>query len=181
LFNELPPEVQERARWWEEHLTEVIDGVPCTAPAGTLPRPEFDVTTTTLRQREQAKVDELAVQGGLPEQGSDANLRLLQRRRAAYETDGLLGVVDRRAVRTTSVAGRTDPRVVQALRVVLERNTQRSSGTSDRLWRDMVRELEAQHGAGEVPLPSRATFHRLLKRLAEARHATGSARTRRTL
>src|SRR5690606_8591472 len=50
-----------------------------------------------------------------------------------------------------------------------------------RLWRDMVRELEAQHGAGEVPLPSRATFHRLLKRLAEARHATGSARTRRTL
>lgn len=181
LFNELPPEVQERARWWETHLTEVIDGVPCTAPAGALPRPEFDVTTTTLRQREQAKVDELAARGELPEQGSDANLRLLQRRRAAYEADGLLGVVDRRAVRTTSVAGRTDPRVVEALRVVLERNRQRSSGTSDRLWREMVRELEAHHGAGEVPLPSRATFHRLLKRLAEARHATGSARTRRTL
>lgn len=181
LFNELPPDIRERARWWEEHLTEVIDGVPCTAPAGTLPRPEFDVTTTTLRQREQAKVDELAAQCELPEQGSGANLRLLQRRRAAYEADGLLGVVDRRAVRTTSVAGRTDPRVVEALRVVLERNRQRSSGTSDRLWRDMVRELEAQHGAGEVPLPSRATFHRLLKRVAEARHATGSARTRRTL
>jgi putative transposase len=43
LFNELPPDVQERARWWEEHLTEVIDGVPWTAPSGALPRPEFDI------------------------------------------------------------------------------------------------------------------------------------------
>lgn len=181
LFNELPPEVQERARWWEEHLTEVIDGVSCTAPSGALPRPEFDVTTTTLRQREQVKVDELTVQGLMPGQNGNARLRLLQRRRAAYETDGLLGVVDRRAVRTTPVAGRTDPRVIEALQRVLERNRQRSSGTSDRLWRDLVNELETQHGAGEVPLPSRATFHRLLKRLAEGRHATGSAQTRRTL
>lgn len=175
LFNELPPDVQERARWWEEHLTEVIDGVPCTAPVAALPRPEFDVTTTTLRQREQAKVDELTAQG------EQVNLRALQRRRTAYETDGLLGLVDRRTVRATSVAGRTDPRVVEALQRVLERNKQRSSGTSDRLWRELVRELEAQHGPGEVALPSRATFHRLLKRMAEARHATGSARTRRTL
>jgi hypothetical protein len=110
------------------------------------------------------------------------NLRALQRRRTAYETDGLLGLVDRRTVRATSVAGRTDPRVIEALQRVLERNKQRSSGTSDRLWRELVRELEAQHGPGEVPLPSRATFHRLLKRPAEARHAKrrqtrGSVRT----
>ena len=175
LFNELPPAVQGRARWWEEHLTEVIYGVPCTAPDVTLPRPPFDVTTTTLRQREQAKVNELVAMG------EEVTLRALQKRRAAYETDGLLGVVDRRAVRTTSVAGRTDPRVVEALKRVLERNRQRSSGTSDRLWRDMVNELETEHGVDDVQLPSRATFHRLLKRLAEGRHATGSARTRRTL
>lgn len=174
-FNQLPPDVQERARWWEEHLTEVIDGVPCTAPAGALPRSWYDVTTTTLRQREQAKVDELTVQG------EQVNLRALQRRRSAYESDGLLGLVDRRTVRSTSVAGRTDPRVIEALQRVLERNKRRSSGTSDRLWRDLVQELDTQHGPGEVTLPSRATFHRLLQRLAEARHATGSARTRRTL
>jgi hypothetical protein len=154
-------------------LTEA-DGVPCTAPAGALPRPEFDVTTTTLRQREQAKVDELTAQGELPEQGGDANLRLLQRRRAAYEADGLLGVVDRRTVRATSVAGRTDPRVVEALQRVLERNRQRSSGTSDRRWRDLVGELETEHGAGEVPLPSRATFHRLLT--GSPKHATRPGR-----
>lgn len=175
LFNELPLPVQERARWWEEHLTEVIDGVRCTARDATLPRPAFDVTITTLRQREQAKVDELVAMG------EEVTLRAMQKRRAAYETDGLLGLVDRRAVRSTSVAGRTDPRVIDALQRVLEHNRQRSSGTSDRLWRELVRDLEAQHGPGEVPLPSRATFHRLLKRLAEARHATGSARTRRTL
>lgn len=95
----------------------MIDGVPCTAPADARPRPEFDVTTTTLRQREQAKVDELVAQGELPEQGNDANLRLVQRRRAAYDSDGLLGVVDRRTVRTTSVAGRTDPPCVKQARL----------------------------------------------------------------
>ena len=175
LFNELPVPVQERTRWWEEHLTEVIDGVPCAAPDVALPRPAFDVTTTTLRQREQAKVDELVAMG------EEVTLRALQKRRAVYETDGLLGLVDRRSVRSTSVAGRTDPRVIEALQRVLEHNKHRSSGTGDRLWRELVRELDTRHGPGEVPLPSRATFHRLLRRLAEARHATGSARTRRTL
>ena len=156
-------------------MTEVIDGVPCTSPDDALPRPAFDVTVTSLRQREQAKVDELVAMG------EEVTLRALQKRRTAYETDGLLGLVDRRSVRATSVAGRTDPRVVEALQRVLERNRQRSSGTADRLWHELVRELETGHGPGGVRLPSESTLRRLLKRLAEGRHATGSARTRRSL
>lgn len=39
----LPPEMVERARWWEDQIIEVVDGTCPDAPAGTPPRPECDV------------------------------------------------------------------------------------------------------------------------------------------
>src|SRR6266851_3630069 len=39
----LPPEAVERARWWEGHIIEVVNGTPPDAPAGTPPRPAYDV------------------------------------------------------------------------------------------------------------------------------------------
>ena len=45
----------------------------------------------------------------------------------------------------------------------------------------MERELEAEHGPGVVPLPSRTAFYRLLKGVSAGRHTLGSARTRRSL
>ena len=51
----------------------------------------------------------------------------------------------------------------------------------DRLTRQVRQQLESEYGAGVVPLSSRATFHRLVARLAQGRHATGSTRTRLTL
>src|SRR5580692_8749189 len=57
----LPPEAAERARWWEAHIIEVVDGIRPDAPAGTSPRPAYDVERTSLRQRELAKAAELSV------------------------------------------------------------------------------------------------------------------------
>jgi putative transposase len=34
LFDSLPADVQEKARWMEDHMTEVLDGVPCNADPG---------------------------------------------------------------------------------------------------------------------------------------------------
>lgn len=127
----------------------------------------------SMRQREQAKVDELG------RSGEAVNLRTLQRLRHAYEAEGLLGLVDKRHTPRMPVTGRVDPRVVEALQRVLEANTHRSSGT--RLQREVLRALETECGVGVVPFPSKATFYRLVENLAEARHATGSARTRRSL
>src|SRR5258708_17951857 len=56
----LPPEAVERARWWEAHIIEVVDGTRPDAPAGTPPRPAYDVERTSLREREQAKAAELS-------------------------------------------------------------------------------------------------------------------------
>jgi len=59
----LPADVQERARWLEEHITEVIDGLPLSAEPGTRPWPAFDPVQRTLRQRERAKHGELTTGG----------------------------------------------------------------------------------------------------------------------
>ena len=59
----LPPEMVERARWWEAHIIEVVDGTRPDVPAETPPRPEYDVQRTSLREREQAKAAELSAQG----------------------------------------------------------------------------------------------------------------------
>ncbi|GAA2232106.1 DDE-type integrase/transposase/recombinase [Promicromonospora sukumoe] len=175
LFDGLPEPVQKRARWWEQHVTEVIDGVPCTASPGTPAKLEYDPQRRTLHEREKSKHEELTGAG------ETLSLRTVKRMRRDYERDGLLGLADKRFVPTRPVAGRADPRVVDALREVLAQNTHQSSGTVMRLEREVRAVLERTHGPGAVPMPSESTFRRLLKRLAEGRHATGSARTRRTL
>ena len=173
LFESLPQEVQNRARWLEGHITEVLDGVPCDAEPNHVANRIYNPQVTSARQRDLAKLAEL------DELGEHFSLSKLQRLRRAYEQQGLLGLVDQRLIRRDTVAGQTDQRVVDAVVKVLEHNTHQSTGTMDRLMRQVREQLESEHGI--VPLPSRATFHRLVGRLAAGRHATGSARTRRTL
>jgi hypothetical protein len=175
LFESLPQEVQNRARWLEGHITEILDGVPCNAEPDHVAQRAYNPRLKSARQRDLAKLAEL------DELGEHFSLSKLQRLRRAYEQQGLLGLVDQRLIRRDPVAGQTDQRVVDAVVKVLEHNTHQSTGTMDRLMRQVRQQLESEHGPGLVPFPSRATFHRLVGRLAAGRHATGSARTRRTL
>jgi putative transposase len=174
-FALLPAEFRDKARRLELHVSEVLDGVPVGSEPGTAPRPAYEVTRTTLRQRELAKWRELATAG-------DAmGLRTLQRYCRDYAARGIEGLVDKRAVRPSTLTGRVDDRYVDALRRVVEQNVNWSTGTSIRLKRLVDKAVEGQYGAGVVPIPSQPTFNRLRARLREARHATGSARTRQTL
>ena len=99
----LPPEMVERARWWEDHIIEVVDGTRPDAPAGTPPRPEYDVGRTSLREREQAKAAELST----PDRPVSAST--VRHRRQRWQAEGLPGLVDRRVTRRRSPAGRADP------------------------------------------------------------------------
>ncbi|MFH9554542.1 Mu transposase C-terminal domain-containing protein [Streptomyces sp. NPDC017435] len=87
--------------------------------------------------------------------------------------------MDQRTVRPRSALGRADERVVAALREVLEAGQERSSGTLGRLRVYTERLLAEQHGPQAVPLPSAATFNRLVHALADGRGLLGSARQRR--
>ncbi len=47
--------------------------------------------------------------------------------------------------------------------------------------RRVVTALEAEHGPGVVPVPSRTTFYELVAVLSSGRHSFGTATTRRSL
>jgi transposase InsO family protein len=177
LLDGLPAEVTDQARWLEGHLAEVISGLPAGAGSDAVPRPEYDPAVTSLRQREIAKVAELQAAG------HQVPLRTLQRLRLGYETEGVWGLVDHRSTRYSSQSGRVDGRVVDAVRRAVAEETDRSTGTVDRLRRRTVQILAAEHGLEDpsAVMPSRATFYRLVARVSAGRHTFGSARTRRSL
>jgi hypothetical protein len=171
----LPEEVLEQAHRWERHIVEVLTGLPAGAEPGTTPTPAYDPSVTTLRQRELAKVAELAAQG------QRVSLATVQRLRRSYQREGLWALVDRRVARGASPTGRVDPQIVDAARQAIAEETDRSTGTVSRLRRRTEQLLTAKHGPDAPPMPSQRTFYRLAARLAEGRHTFGSARTRRSL
>jgi putative transposase len=177
LLDGLPAGVSGRARWLEGHLAEVVSGLPADAGPDAVPRPEYDLAVTSLRQREIAKSAELRAAG------REVPLRTLQRLRRRYEAEGVWGLVDHRFTRASSLAGRVDERVVDAVRRAVEEETDRSTGTVDRLRRRTGQILAAEHGFADPSevMPSRATFYRLAARVSAGRHTFGSARTRRSL
>jgi len=174
LLDSLPDYVVEQARWWERHLVEVISGIPPEASREARPRPEYDPATHTLRQREMAKVNELAADGhAVP-------LSTLQRLRLSYEKRGVWGLVDHRVTRRPGA--RTDERVLAALGQAVAEETNRSTGTVARLRRRVEQILAAEHGIDPASvMPARATFYRLAERISAGRHTFGSAKTRRSL
>ena len=89
----LPPEAVERARWWEAHIIEVVDGTCPDAPAGIPPRPAYDVERTSLRERERAKAAELSTPDRLVAAST------VKHRRQRWQAEGLPGLVDRRVAR----------------------------------------------------------------------------------
>ncbi|MFC8392614.1 hypothetical protein [Streptomyces sp. NPDC057238] len=170
----LPDKAVERAGWWQWHLVEMLTGRPLDEPDGPV-RPEYDPAVRSLRRRELAKAAELTAAG------TAVSMTVLQDMRARFEREGVLGLVDPRLRSVPDGTGRADRRVVEALEKVVAEQAGRSTVSAQVLRRRMERLLEAENGHGTVPLPSRATFYRLLKAVSSGRHTLGSARTRRSL
>ncbi|MFB7505218.1 Mu transposase C-terminal domain-containing protein [Streptomyces broussonetiae] len=173
LLEALPEPVRERALAWERHVREVETGRPDEGGCAGGLRAEYDPGTRTLAQREEAKAAELSA-AGMP-----TSAVTVRRMRARYRQSGLWGLVDHRATRPRTALGRADERVVAALQEVLEAGRERSSGTLGRLRVYTERLLAERHGEGVVPLPSSATFNRLVHALADGHGLLGSARQRR--
>ena len=170
----LPSRVVERAKWWRDHLVELLTGRPFDDPDRPA-RPDYDPRSHSLRERELAKLAELRASG------ETLVLSTLQRRRARFEAQGIAGLVDARWHAPSDGTGRADPRLVAAIARVVAGQTDRSTVSGQVLRRRVERELAREHGAGVVAMPSRATFYRLLEAISAGRHTLGSARTRRSL
>ncbi len=101
--------------------------------------------------------------------------------RSRYRSGGVRGLVDGRVTRPSSTYRRTDERVVAAVLDALDGGeTKRSTGTRDRLRRQVEMLLVQRHGDGAVAMPSKATFNRLVTALSTGQHTFGSAKTRRS-
>ncbi|WP_257134059.1 hypothetical protein [Streptomyces sp. st140] len=120
---EFPQTAAEQARWWERHILEVLDGLPPGAPAGTVPRPEFDPERNSLAQRERAKAAELTAAGHAMTASG------VKQRRQRYQRDGLVGLADGRAAKQMPSFGRVAPTVVEAMRQAIDETAEASSRT----------------------------------------------------
>ena len=174
LLDDVPPQAAARARLWERHLVELETGLPAGALPGSVARPEYD-PALPLVQREISKAAELS---GLL--GGQVTWRAVRRNRHRYLHGGVRALVDGRLIRRSSPTGRVDPRVVEAVREALAGERDRSTGTRDRLRFQVERAVRDRYGAEAPPVPSKATFNRLVAGLDVGRHSFGSAITRRS-
>ncbi|WP_157877358.1 Mu transposase C-terminal domain-containing protein [Streptomyces odonnellii] len=162
-------EILEQARWWEQHITEVISGLPLGSAPDAMPRSEYDPASRSLSQREAAKAAELTAAGM-----SGASARTVRRRRQRYQADGIDGLIDGRAVRERAPGVHQDPRVLDVLLTLMAEEVRQRGTTSAEAYRRSVgRMLDMRYGIGAVPLPSRSTFQRLVKMI---RNQHGDAR-----
>ncbi|MFD8098604.1 Mu transposase C-terminal domain-containing protein [Nocardia fluminea] len=171
-LDDVAPEAAERARLWERHLIELETGV-MPGSVDSKPRPQY-CPSRPLSEREAAKAAELATLG------LNVSARTVRRMRTRYRSQGLRGLVDGRGQRTELQLGRTDERVVEAIREAVAGETRKSSGTRDRLRARVVAILADRYGEDTVALPSRSTFYRLVAALSTGRHTFGSAKSRRS-
>ena len=174
LLDAVTEPAADRARFWESHILEVTTGLPAGAAEGQEPRPEFDPRLRLLTEREAAKVAELTAAG------EQVSTRTLMRMRQRYESQGLWGLVDHRYARTASPFGRVDERVINAITAAVEEQTDASTGTRDRAWKRAKEILASRHPGEDIPLPSRSTAYRVLRRMRDGRHTFGSAARRRS-
>jgi len=175
LLDAVPGPVLERARLLEQHVLEVETGQPPGAMPETPPRPDYDPRWRSLAEREAAKAAELTAAG------DPTSVKTISRLRRRYREQGLWGLVDQRAIRQPKPYGRADPRLVAVLATHLEAETDQSTGTRTRLHHRIQEALAAGYGPGAVPMPSRATFYRLVAALSAGRHTFGQATTRRSM
>ncbi len=160
LFETAPATAREKALAWQRHVREVECGLPGGPGTTGAVREQYDPERHTLAEREQAKAEELTALGF-----GRISRTTVQRMRLAYRKQGLWGLLDHRTTRTSSPTGRSDERVVAAVREALRRRG-RSKGTINGLFPLINQILQEQHGPGTVPVPSQATLYRLVTTLA---------------
>ena len=160
---------QQRIRWLEGHLIEIETG---RHPEGPV-REAYDPDLHTLDERELAKVTELRAEG------AEISQRSLQRLRQAYRDNGLVGLADKRALRSQTPGAAADSRVIEAIEQLLADPHGRSTVARSVMFTELQRKLDEVHGPGEVPLPSRATFYRLMSHMDRGRRNFVSEASRR--
>lgn len=155
-----------------DHVQEILTG---TRPGGTEPDPRYDLATTTQNQRIENKIVELRPTNFA------VSRRTLMRKIKSFRENGRAGLIDRRSLRQTAPLDHLDPQVQEALCEVLASLVDRSTGTKSRIIFETRMLLIKTLGGDAPPMPSDSSMYRYIDTLTIGSHATGSAKTRRSL
>ena len=169
LFDTLPRHVIDAAVTLATDIDEVLTGVGRNG----IRRPEYDLDSTSQEQRVTSKLKEMTNAGrGLVRSQFFVKMK-------AYKRDGLIGLVDGRALRAFKPHKHIDTRVVSVLLDVIAAQSDASTGTISRIIKDAKEEIKARYG--EPLLPSKSWFYNAVKMYGAHKHTTGDAKTRRSL
>lgn len=107
--------------------------------------------------------------------------RTVERQISAYRSDGITGLLDRRAPQLRAPRKtRVDPRIIVLVEEVLTGRKRASTTSRTYVIEEVTRRAQQQFGS-EISVPSRSTFYRLLDEIDRGRAFFGSAKTRESL
>lgn len=169
VMDSLPHHVLEAAEALAVDIEEVVTGVGRNGKC----RAQYDLATTSQETRLARKLEEMEFAGRPMDRSS------FFRKINDYKRDGLIGLVDGRALRKFKKFKCVAWQVEEALITVIDDQKDRSTGTTSRIIHE-TKEL-VQEKYGPVRLPGKSTFYELVEAYGGGKHATGSAKTRRSL
>ncbi|WP_105035166.1 Mu transposase C-terminal domain-containing protein [Cryobacterium aureum] len=154
------------------HLEEMTRGTPL--PGSGAQRPEYELRDSTASARLRTKSKELTALGMRMSEVT------LKRKKALYNKHGVAGLIDRRELFKPMPLARADDRVLEALRVVLAKEKNKSTGSMERIAENVKEELLKRFPGQVVTVPSRTTLWRYVTYLAKGRYTLGNAANRRS-
>lgn len=165
------PSDSERAIVLAAHLEEMMYGTPLE---GRERKDEYEPDATSQTQRINSKVQELT---GM---GIKCSKRTLSRWASDYRERGQEALLDGRQNRRQEPLGRLDDRVKGVLFSVIGKETNRSTGSVDRLIDRLKAEMIRLYPGEDVQIPSDRTLRRHIDALTRGKYTTGNAPNRRT-
>jgi len=152
------------------HMREVLTGYRHGSEALALPgepRPEYAPGAAKL-DRYQAKAAELGV--------SAVTVRRMARR---FEDNGAEGLIDRRTLQRRDPLAGADPRWLDMVRAVVKDHVDASTPVGHLVLAEAEAKLEAEFGAGEVPVPGPTRAAEILREVTKGTSAFGGAKAKR--
>jgi transposase InsO family protein len=154
------------------HMREMLTGYRHGSESLALPgepRPGYAPDAPKL-ERYRAKASELGV--------SAATVRRMARR---FEDNGAEGLIDRRSMQRSDPLAGADPRWLDMARKVLADQVNASTPTRDLVLAQVAARLDAEFGAGEVPVPRPTRALEILREITKGSSAFGGAKAKREI
>ena len=168
----VPDEVMKQAETRLAHLLEARTGYRSGSAATAEkhePREAYDPALVSMTQRMKTKAKELGI-----------GVRNFYNYAKAYETLGLVGLVDQRSLREKGSFARINPRVREGILDLFAELEQGSNISMMTMMRKVEHWIKVKYPKEEIEMPSQPTFNALLKSVDQGRGIFGSTKNRQS-